>query len=369
MHVFDVIVVGGGPAGSSCAWTLGRHGYRVAILDKATFPRDKVCAGWVTTTTVQSLALDLDDYRRHRVVQPISGFKVSLVGQPSVELGYDTPIGYGIVRREFDDYLATRSGAEVFGGEPVRTLRHDGGRWLVNDEFAAPMLVGAGGHFCPVARHINPDVGREVVVSAQEVEPSASAAIEPGAPVRAGIPELVFHGDLKGYGWVFHKGPVVNIGLGRIDTQDAAAMTRAFFTTLCERGVARRSFLPRWQGHAYLLATTSERRVVGDGVMLVGDAAGLAVPASGEGIGVAVDSGAAAARVVREAAGNYSADRLARYHDELGSRFGFGRSRHRRGRPRASVVADSLLRLLAPAMFRSPRLTRRLVIDRTFRHS
>ena len=48
METCDVLIVGGGPAGSSCAWKLGQSGLNVVILDKARFPRHKVCAGWIT---------------------------------------------------------------------------------------------------------------------------------------------------------------------------------------------------------------------------------------------------------------------------------------------------------------------------------
>ena len=48
MHSCDVLIVGGGPAGSACAWKLARSGFDVAILDRARFPRDKVCGGWIT---------------------------------------------------------------------------------------------------------------------------------------------------------------------------------------------------------------------------------------------------------------------------------------------------------------------------------
>ena len=55
MERFDAIVVGGGPAGSTCAWQLRRAGLDVAVIDKRDFPRDKVCAGWVTPAAVETL--------------------------------------------------------------------------------------------------------------------------------------------------------------------------------------------------------------------------------------------------------------------------------------------------------------------------
>ena len=79
MERFDAIVVGGGPAGSTCAWQLRRAGLDVAVVDKRDFPRDKVCAGWVTPAAVETLRLDLDEYRSGRVCQPIRSFRTGSV--------------------------------------------------------------------------------------------------------------------------------------------------------------------------------------------------------------------------------------------------------------------------------------------------
>ena len=80
METCDVIIVGGGPAGSSCAWKLRDAGLEVVVVDRASFPRDKVCAGWITPAVVEELQLDLADYRRDRILQPITGFVTGLIG-------------------------------------------------------------------------------------------------------------------------------------------------------------------------------------------------------------------------------------------------------------------------------------------------
>ena len=72
----DILIIGGGPAGSACAWKLRESGLDVMILDKKQFPRDKICAGWITPAVVDELRLDLEDYRRGRVLEPITGFCV-----------------------------------------------------------------------------------------------------------------------------------------------------------------------------------------------------------------------------------------------------------------------------------------------------
>jgi flavin-dependent dehydrogenase len=80
----DVLIVGGGPAGSTLAWKLRERGLDAVVLDKSAFPRDKVCAGWITPQTTELLQLDKDDYSRGRVLQHISGFKTGMIGEPGI---------------------------------------------------------------------------------------------------------------------------------------------------------------------------------------------------------------------------------------------------------------------------------------------
>src|SRR5512144_2345915 len=118
-----VLIVGGGPAGSSCAWKLRRMGVDVVVRDRRAFPRDKVCAGWITPQVVQELDLDLATYAAAgRTVQPIRGFRIGIIGQGEVDATDDRVVSYGIRRCEFDDYLLRRSGAELMLDRPLVSL-------------------------------------------------------------------------------------------------------------------------------------------------------------------------------------------------------------------------------------------------------
>ena len=147
MQSCDVLIVGGGPAGSSCARQLSRKGMDVMVMDKAVFPRDKVCAGWITPAVVEALQLDIGDYGLKNVIQPISSFRTGMINGSEVETRYPDTVSYGIRRFELDDYLLQRSGARLQLGQPLKWLVRDGGQWIVNDAITAPIPDTAGTPF------------------------------------------------------------------------------------------------------------------------------------------------------------------------------------------------------------------------------
>jgi flavin-dependent dehydrogenase len=363
MDACDALVVGGGPAGSTCAWKLREAGLDVVIVDKAFFPRDKVCAGWITPQVIQDLRLDPDEYRAGRTFQPISGFRVGLIGgDDAVEARYEQPVSFGIRRCEFDGYLLGRSRARLMAGTPITSIRHEAGRWLLNEAVAAPVLVGAGGHFCPVARLLSGPAGRAPLITAQEVEFAIDPADGASFATAPEHPELYFRADLTGYGWCFRKQDHLNIGFGRIGSRGLGAETAGFidFLKARRRIPAERSWRPR--GHAYLLAGGPRRRAVGDGVMLAGDAAGLAYPQSGEGIRPAIESGLLAASTILEAGGRYDRGRLEPYERELHKRF----DTSPRARLLSRAIPGPLAAALAPRLMEIPWFVRHVLLDRWF---
>ncbi|MPZ17789.1 MAG: FAD-dependent oxidoreductase [Luteitalea sp.] len=361
----DVLVIGGGPAGSSCAWKLRQAGVDVLVLDRAVFPRDKVCAGWITPAVADALDLDVRDYRRSRTFQPITAFRTGLMGGALVDTSYDAPVSFGILRREFDHYLLERSGARLALDVHVNRIEHTAAGWVVNDEYAAPMLVGAGGHFCPVARRLNGPRREEPVVVANEVEFLLSAAQMSVCRIAPEAPELYFCSDLAGYGWCFRKERVLNVGIGRQDRRRLSEHLQRFVAQLQHAGRLPGDLPDGWRGHAYLLYDSSPRTIVADNALLIGDAAGLAYTQSGEGIRPAVESGLLAAQAI---AGNRRSDGLAAYQAAVQARFG------RRGPtgnhttsiggllPRAAITAAGR-RLLGTRWF-----SRHVVLDRWFLH-
>lgn len=362
MRTCDVLIVGGGPGGSACAAALHRAGLDVLVMDKARFPRDKTCAGWITPAVVAALDLDLADYAAGRVLQSITGFRVGTIDGRDVETRYGRVVSYGIRRCEFDDYLLRRSGARLCLGEAVRQIERRNGGWCINAEIETPLLVGAGGHFCPVARFLGADPPAAPVVAAQEVEFELDARQRGACAVQADVPELYFCRDLAGYAWCFRKGDYLNLGIGREDARRLSEHTRAFVDRLKRCGRIPADAPERYRGHAYILYGHTRREPIGSGVLLVGDAAGLADARSGEGIRTAVESGLLAAEAIVAAGGDYSAAHLAPYAAALRTRF---------GPPRTDggwlrFVPAGLKRALAARLFASRWFARRVVLDRWF---
>ena len=352
----DALIVGGGPAGSTCARFLQKAGWKVIVIDRARFPRDKVCAGWVTPRVFRLLDLDPAEYRQTGLtIQDITGFRTSMMGDPHIETRYRRTISYAIRRCEFDAFLLERSGAEVRTSTPLASLERHGAGWLVNGDVTARVVIGAGGHFCPVARTLRGDHADASPVVAKEAEFELD---DDETETRGEVPELFFCRDLEGYGWCVRKGRHLNIGLGRREHGDLNAHIRDFMAFLERHRLARRASAVRWHGHAYLASGSGQRPLVGNGVLIVGDAAGLAYPESGEGIKPAVESGRLAAEALVAAGGRAEVEDVRPYEAAVRRRYPPA--------ARTPPLLTGVTKALGRALMRSPVFTRRVVIDRWF---
>jgi geranylgeranyl reductase family protein len=362
MESCEVLVVGGGPAGSTCAGKLVQAGLDVLLLDKESFPREKPCAGWITPALFEALELDAEEYRQGRVLQDINSFRTGLMNGAEVITRYGTTVSYGIRRFEFDHYLLERSRVRRQLGEAVTSLNYKDSWWLVNGRIRARMLVGAGGHFCPVARQLGACIGREEVVAAQVAEWAMTPAEEQQCRIQPDSPALFFCRDMKGYGWMFRKGIWLNIGLGRRDTTNLTRHTSDFCAFLEQRGGLPAGLIGKLQGHAYLLyKRESMRRCVSDGALLVGDAAGVANPDSGEGILQSIESALLAAEVILAANGDYRSDNLEPYAERLNLHFGSVN-------PNISSlrIFSSISCYLGTSLLSNGWFTRHIILDRWF---
>jgi geranylgeranyl reductase family protein len=364
MKHYDMIIVGGGPAGSTLAWALRNSSKKILIIDKQDFPRDKTCAGWVTPAVMESLQIDTDEYRQGRTLQPINSFRIGMMGQEPVENDHGKIVSYGIRRCEFDDYLLARVNVDKALKTPVKTITRQAGSWIINDTYEAPLLIGAGGHFCPVAKQLGEGLGgHETIVAAKEVEFEMTPEQAKACEARGETPELWFCRDLKGYAWIFRKGDFLNIGLGREDHHKLTDHLDSFVEDMKQQGRIPADLPGRFKGHAYLLYAHAERPLVDEGVMLIGDAAGLAYTQSGEGIRPAIESALMAADVIRQAPDN-SARSLHHYGQAILERFGARALDNSPGWD----IPDWVKMPLASNLMRTHWFTRKVVTQKWFLH-
>src|SRR5262249_14721360 len=157
-------------------------------------------------------------------------------------------------------------------GEPVRSLERAGDKWIVNGSISARMLVGAGGHFCPVARRFrrHGDTASQLVTAVEAEFPWEDSV--GGFSVTGGTPRRYFCEDLAAYGWCVRKQGFLNIGIGRVDARDVPAQMDRFQEVLRRDGAFCRELPKAVHGHAYYLYDGDHSQMVDDGVLLIGDA-------------------------------------------------------------------------------------------------
>ncbi|MGY5874354.1 MAG: geranylgeranyl reductase family protein [Candidatus Thorarchaeota archaeon] len=307
MH--DLIVVGGGPAGATCARKAAQWGLDVLLIEKEIHPRRKLCGGAVSPRITEVLDCDFSS----GVDLKINAASLYTPSEPRVTYQRTDFTGYLVKRDVFDSILmkkAIEAGVTVEQGQRVVAVEqlHTGIRVLTEgDSFKGQLLVGADGVNSTIARetgirirwapkNVGLCISADVPMSQSDIHQTMSLPDNPGT---LGI-EIYFGVIDWGYGWCFPKRDEISVGIGcRMDKivnlrEDWKRFVK-FIQDLkdIEMDLSTRSaFRIPFGGDA--MRKTSRR------TMLVGDAAGLVSPVSGEGIYYAVASGVLAAEVAIE---------------------------------------------------------------------
>lgn len=305
---YDVIIVGGGPAGSIAGITLMNKGLRVLLIDKCSFPRDKFCGGGISRRVFKRFPWIQDEIKS---IPSNYVYKVSFRSPDGTEVceKRNEPIYLMIRRREFDARLLNKcreGGIEVLEGQRISRLSTNAGAvelsTAAGDTFSAKLVIGADGVHSTVARKTGLNTrwaAERVAIDFMEKIPynCLDTADRNTMYVLYGI------GNSSGYGYVFPKNDHLNIGIGCLLSdfkkqrrRTPQAFYRTFFEVLENYNIVRGEPQPGNIHGAFLPMGGPLLKTFAPRILLCGDAGGFVNAFTGEGIYYAMVSGEHAAK-------------------------------------------------------------------------
>jgi len=338
---YDVIVVGAGPAGSTCSMFLAKKGIKVLLIDRATFPRDKTCGDAISGKSARVLKeLGLDKDLEQRDHAKIYGVILSAPNGTIIEIPIpkqaDGTARYGYCARRmvYDNFLfenAKKSVDTVQGFNITDIITENdyvagvkGMDLKTNEEreYRAKMVVGADGAHSIVAKKLKVDE----VDDAHYV--SALRAYYKGVEGMKGMIEIHFvEGLMPGYFWIFPlENGMANVGVGMLFKdmkKNKVSLKNAMFAAIENNSLFKERFKnAKMEGEVKgwtLPLGSKHRRLTFNGCLLLGDAASLIDPFTGEGVGNAMTSGQIASDVIAEAISqnNFSEQFFMKYEQRL----------------------------------------------------
>jgi geranylgeranyl reductase family protein len=304
---YDVIIAGGGPAGSTAGYILSRSGLKVMIIDRSVFPRHKLCGGCITDKTVKLLARvfgDTPEYLKDNgVINFESGQFEIFHRDHSILKKKSTVPFYFVERYVYDDYLlkkAQQAGAEAVTGDDIISYEISDNRIQTSSGriFTGQFIIGADGVNSLIRKQFPLEI-----FDRKNWQKNAGAALEifidrSEMPV-VDHPALYFDYIKEGYAWLFPNRDKFVAGIGGIAQKNRKQLLPAFSRFLSTLNLKNPGKY-RVKGYTfpygnYLLKPAFRN------TLLVGDAAGFADPLLGEGIFYAQRSAELASQAISEA--------------------------------------------------------------------
>lgn len=293
--MMDVIVVGAGPSGSTLADKLSSQGLKVMMIESQAWPRFKPCGGGITKRCYDNLDVNISD-----IIEDITyNLMLTVNHRIGVELISHTPLIYQVDRMKFDALLAENAikhGAEFHTKEKFLDFHSNEDYISVETEkgtYECRVLAGADGVNSMVRKRMG--FKRLHMGTAVETEAKPLKGRLEGLKGKAHVDFGVIKG---GYGWNFPKADSASIGVGTL-RQKAADLRNDLYNMLDGEGLSDSGDV-RIYGHPLVFNNGRRDRYNRDNVILVGDAAGLADPFTGEGIYHSVISARIASEVIKD---------------------------------------------------------------------
>jgi geranylgeranyl reductase family protein len=317
--MYDVIVVGAGPSGASAARGCAQLGMSTLLIDKAVFPRDKICGGALSGQAMSYLDFDLPD---ELIERDVYGARAHY-GDFSVDVRKPYRIAVLVSRFQFDHFLlrkAQEAGVKVLEGRKVSALEQNHECIQVvtgRDRYSARIVIGCDGFNGVTARSVRGKPRKdEFGICVETHIPADESALE--TYVRNGI-DLHLGIAYMGYGWVFPHRGYFSVGVGGLAerlVQPRAVMLDFLASLGFSTDVEVRGFPVPVGG--------IRRKVIAERVILAGDAAGFVDACQGEGLAFAIRSGQLAGRVAAAAVekGDCSGSNLRSYEELCEREFG-----------------------------------------------
>lgn len=293
---YQVIIIGAGPAGATLAYELAVRGTRVLLIERAKLPRYKCCGGGLTVKAAQLIGIDVSNF----VDNVISSAIITLKGSHSYYGDSATPIMYTVARENFDHVLFTRAqsaGVDALQGVEALTiqLNNENVEVITNvGKFRGTFVVGADGTRSRVAKAIGISNHHACILGL-----TCQVRVSQGDLARWRTRIEIDIGRVRGgYGWVFPKSNHLSVGIA-CPVNKSKRLKHVFREYLDSLKLERRD-ITKWA--AGLLPIFVGQPTLGRGrAILLGDAAGLADPLTGEGIYNAILSAQVSATVIEKA--------------------------------------------------------------------
>lgn len=318
--MYDIVIVGASIAGSTTAYRLKSKGYSVLLIDKEKFPRDKPCGDGITTAMLRELPFRIP---KNLLCEKIN--KVGIINYSNEIINFEIENGaiYTSPRLLFDDFLlnkAKKIGTEVVEGNRVVDIKTYNRGYKVlttNGEYFGKVLIGADGFFSVVnnkskIQHSIMDKKSQYRLGIRGYLHDKSLLLDKNT--------IEFYMDrslIYGYGWLFPSKNGINIGVGGIPKKGTSI--RDILIKFCNRiyKSREREFisddLDNIRGH-YIPIAGFAKIFAKNNILLIGDAAKLVDPFSGEGMQWAIKSGKIAANVIHSKLNQYV--KLDKYYNQ-----------------------------------------------------